>query len=83
MYLKTFTEPRCNIVADLPFLIDLYCFSFREQISAETEPIQLFWKADCNSIHLTDDGASNSRSFSFGWFYCIYRSNKSHKLSFF
>lgn len=71
-----------SLVAALPFLI-LVFFYFREQISAEsTEPVQLFWKADDKSIHLTDEGNSTSRSFSFGQFYCIYRSNKCHKLNF-
>lgn len=53
----------------LPHILVFFCF--REQISTEsTESVQLFWKADSNSIHLTDDGNSPSRSFSFGQFYC-------------
>lgn len=40
-----------------------------------TDPVQLFWKADKKSIHQIDDGNS-TKSFSFGMFYSMYRINK-------
>lgn len=59
----------------LSWVKELMFVCSREESAENTEPVELFWKADKKSIHQIDDGNS-TKSFSFGMFCSMHRIKK-------